>query len=87
MIQTVFHEPSPSPAAQPKKPRRHKITRLIPATAPVPHLAVPQPRAFVILTDWTNGQLSSRMRLVVSGDSQHSYAALPTPNGWLIVQL
>jgi hypothetical protein len=46
-----------------------------------------QLRAWIVLTNWTDSQLPSHLRLVVSGDVQPSYAAVPTPNGWLIVQL
>jgi beta-lactamase regulating signal transducer with metallopeptidase domain len=91
VIQTVYHEPVPAPVAPQKKPHHRKPSHpalVNTATAPprIQPQAPPQ-RAWVVLTNWTDSPLPSRLRLVVSGDAPSSYAAVPLPNGWLIVQL
>jgi Zn-dependent protease with chaperone function len=58
--------------------------------------AVPQHATWLVLTDWTDAPalpppassrpVPSRLGLIVS-DGVYSYAAVPVPNGWLIVQL
>jgi hypothetical protein len=100
MINTVFHEPVQESkavtAGAVKKAHRRKAPR--PALTPTALKAsmktsansaerrVPQPASFFVLTDWANSPLPPRLRLIVSDDA-HSYAAVQTMNGWLIVQL
>ncbi|MBB6142366.1 beta-lactamase regulating signal transducer with metallopeptidase domain [Silvibacterium bohemicum] len=101
MVDTVFHLPAASPDKQPvkpaiaPKPRLRKAVRTIPANritlADISERRalssrMPQRAAVLVLTDWTGVPLPPRLGLVVSDDI-YSYAAVPTPNGWLIVQL
>jgi hypothetical protein len=101
MVDTVFRVPDASAKNQPatpgvtQKPRLRKQLRAI----PVRHITLtemserrallsrtPQRAAVLVLTDWTGVPMPPRLGLVVS-DDVYSYAAVPTPNGWLIVQL
>jgi hypothetical protein len=100
MINTVFHEPAQeskaATAGSVKKAHRRKAPR--PALTPTALKTslktsqtsgvrrVAQPASFFVVTDWADSPLPPRLRLVVSDDT-HSYAAVQTMNGWLIVQL
>jgi BlaR1 peptidase M56 len=98
MINTVFHEPvqesKAATATAVKKLHHRKAPRPEPAAGPTALKAAmnsrvrraPQTTSFVVLTDWVDSPLPPRLRLVVSDDA-HSYAAVQTMNGWLIVQL
>ena len=94
MINTVFHEPVQEPkastAAAVKQVHRRKAlhprTSALKAGLNSGVRRVPQPASFFVLTDWADSPLPPRLRLLVSDDA-HSYAAVQTMNGWLIVQL
>jgi beta-lactamase regulating signal transducer with metallopeptidase domain len=50
--------------------------------------ALPQSRqAWIVLTDWSDAQVPPQLVLAVAPGSRVSYAALPIPEGWLIVQI
>lgn len=101
MVDAVYHVPAAGhePVPAKKQQPRHKISHVAAPSAAIRNLpqhqpglvaqraTAPQPRALVILTSWSDASQPSRVRVVVSGDNRFAYAALPTPNGWLIVQL
>ena len=80
----------PSPAAKLVTTNRSHTTareRLLAETArPTIHREV-APRAWVVLTDWTMMPEPPQVHLLVSPQTRSTYAAIPTWNGWLIVQL
>jgi beta-lactamase regulating signal transducer with metallopeptidase domain len=101
MVDTIFRVPAAPPKNQPvkpgiaPKPRLRKQVHAIPANRvtmadvaerPAPLSRMPQRTAVLVLTNWTEVPAAPRLGLVVS-DDVYSYAAVPTPNGWLIVQL
>jgi hypothetical protein len=69
--------------------RRHAVSRaglIAGTTRQISHREMP-PRAWVVLTDWTEMPEPPQVRLLVSPQTRSTYAAIPTVNGWLIVQL
>jgi hypothetical protein len=76
-------------------PARTKIpaSSLMAEAAPLPEL---DRRTLVVLTEWTNYQMRERVVLAVARDRGAGaparimparYAIVPTPNGWLIIQI
>lgn len=50
--------------------------------------AGPQNRqAWIVLTDWSDAQVPPRLVFAVAPGGRAAYAALPIPEGWLIVQI
>ena len=65
---------------------------LTPAPAPLPAL---DQRVMVVLSEWRVYQMRPRVVLAISADRRVApavviparYAIVPTPNGWLIIQI
>jgi len=68
---------SPAPRIQRIAARKH-------ATKPP---AAPNPRAWVVLTDWDSDQPAPRVVIAVDKLNRPSFAAVQFANGWLIVQI
>ncbi len=80
------------PAAQPMpRPVNVKMTVPVKRTQRVRTNLVSerpvQTAPWVVLTRWHDAEPGSHLTLTVTADSQFSYAAVPTRNGWLIFQL
>lgn len=52
-----------------------------------PREFVDSPREFVVFTEWTDTDAPPRVVFAVVPVRQPRFAAVPTPNGWLIVQI
>jgi beta-lactamase regulating signal transducer with metallopeptidase domain len=67
---------------------RRSLTR---PNANSPREFVDSPREFVVLTEWTDAAAPPRVVFAVvpvrQADRESRFAAVPTPNGWLIVQI
>lgn len=80
----------PSPAAKSVSASRSHASareRLLAETAHPATRHEVTPRAWVVLTDWTVMPEPPQVHLLVSPQTRSTYAAIPTWNGWLIVQL
>jgi hypothetical protein len=83
-------------AVMPGRPAQIAV-RAKPLRRPAPVRNLPQPFAqdpytphqgqWILLTEWSDGEAPPRLVLAVAESNRPSYAALPTPMGWLIVQL
>jgi beta-lactamase regulating signal transducer with metallopeptidase domain len=95
VVQTVFREPAkpvvPAKIQQtPKVLHRAKVTK-VSANGNFRHLDErrrPAPSSsWVMLTGWTSSPQPPRVQLIVSPQTQSTFAAIQMVNGWLIVQL
>ena len=49
--------------------------------------SAPSEQAWIVLTAWSDTEVPPRLVFAVAQRNQPSYAAVPMPNGWLIVQI
>ena len=78
--------------AKPRRPAPTRIARLDAPPAPLPDL---DQHTVIVLTEWTAYQVRPRVVLAVSADQRPArpvmiparYALVPTPMGWLIIQI
>jgi beta-lactamase regulating signal transducer with metallopeptidase domain len=95
-LQPVIRQKAIQPTVLKRVQHRHpaacSAASVTPAPEPFPTL---DQRAMVVLTEWTAYQMRPRVVLAISEDRRvppavvipARYAIVPTPNGWLIIQI
>jgi beta-lactamase regulating signal transducer with metallopeptidase domain len=77
-------------AAQPpahSSPPRHKLSPSRQKMSGIRATHANRPKPEMLLTEWRELRPVARLTLALSEDSQFTYAAIPTRDGWLVVQL
>jgi beta-lactamase regulating signal transducer with metallopeptidase domain len=79
-------------AVMPQRPAQSRESTKLVRRSAARSFVNPQPaesrqQGWVVLTDWRDSGMPGRPVIAVNLDTRTAYAAVPTPNGWLIVQI
>jgi len=75
------------PETRPDSPTLRKAARKNAVLRTARRAVAPRVAQWVVLTEWRESEMPAHLVFAVEPMERGSYAAVATPNGWLIVQI